>query len=215
MRVRKGLVGSAVAAGALLLAGSVAWACISAIATPQADVTPNRTPTLGTVDLSGSGWAAGQAVNIGYAHLTTDPVKALGVATADGSGSIHASVTAPDVAPDTYYMILTQDPATPDGTAFTKTVQFEVQAATGQVAAATAATPAPTGPASGQEWSGLRADGAKVQGLADLPAPRHSSSSPLLVVALALGAGLVLGGLALAEVRRRKVHAHAEINDRT
>jgi hypothetical protein len=167
------------------------------------DVVPNHAPVLQGVEVNGGGWVAGQAVDIGYATSSTADVKALGVATADDTGNVKTSVTVPDVAPGLYSMVMTQGSTK-------KSMPFEVQATAGQVA--TAAAPAPAGPASGQEWSGLRADGAKVQGLADLPATTHSSS-PLPVVALALGASLVLGGLALVEVRRRKVHAHAEVSD--
>ncbi len=201
MRVRKGLVGFFGAAGMLMVAASVAWACVSASGPIQGDVVPNKAPVLATAQVTGGSWQPSTPVEVGWAATPGANAEHLATAVTDPSGNLAVSVQVPQVAPGFYYVILTQG-------AVTQARPFEVSAP-GTSAVATQVATA-TDPATGQAWSGLRADGAQAQGLNSLPA-KHAGSSPWMAVGIAGGVTVLFGAVAVAELRRRRVSAHAEI----
>lgn len=204
MRVRRGVVAVAGAVGVMLALAASAWACVAASGPFMADAVPNRVPVLSATEVSGGGWAASTPANIGLATSPSGQVQPLAVATTSPSGELAASVTVPETQPGAYYLVVTQG-------SITRAMPFEVSAAPTSAPSAVAAPAAPAIAASGQDWGGLRADGARTPGLGDLPATTHNSSSPLPALAVMGGTSLALAGLALAEVRRRKVAAHAEV----
>jgi len=199
MQERHWLLGLTGAAGAVLLSASAGWACVSANGPSQGEVVPNKAPVFAAARVSGAGWSASSPVEIGWASSPSSEVTHAATAVADPSGNLTATVQVPQAEPGYYYVVATQG-------ATIKAMPFEV---TGPRTAPANATAAPaTDPRTSQPWNGLKADDPNARGLNDLPAT-HNTSSATPTLAIAGGVTVLFAGLALAEVRRRRVAAHA------
>lgn len=198
MRTGRGLIGSAVVAGLVALAGSVAWACTAASGPFVAQPTPDKVAVQQATTVTGGGWAANSPIEIGWSKSSTKDFHSLAVATTDGSGAVSATMQVPDLPPGDYYVQAKQGDVIQGG------ATFEILNPQGTSSAAAAQAQA----LSGQQWSDVRATGGHAPGLADLPRSAHSSSTSLLpFLAVGGGATVLAAGLAAAEVRRRRVHA--------
>ena len=169
---------------------STAWACQSAVGAFVADPLPSRSPVGAPVAVKGGGWVPVSQVQVGWQMVAAGEVQPLTTAATDQAGAFSVSALVPEAPAGVNYLSVTQGSTT-------RLMPFEVEAA--------GASPVAASPAAGKVPQGTNGADADATGLGDIPASSSTSSSSLLFGGAAAAGAVALGGLATAEVRRRRV----------
>lgn len=181
---------------AVALIASAAWACTGSA--PATSISPKAAEPGAQVTVSGTNYAAAPV------EVRWNGVPGPVLATAQGPHFSQAVTLPADAAPGMFYLTVVQRDAAGSVT-YKVADTVEVTAP-----ASDAGTAAPsTASATGDLWSGFgTASGPSASGNAATPAPSSGSGNMALGMGLmAVGGVALLGGFALAEVRRRRAIA--------
>ena len=195
MRNRVKVSGAAAVLMVILGAAATAWACTSASGPYLMDPVVDRSAVGAPIQLSGRNWLPSSQVEVGWQTVAAGEVQPLATAPTDSSGAFTTRVVVPGSPSGIHYLAVTQG-------ATTKLMPFEL----GSPAAATPAA-APQATPSPQTWIGMADSDTAARGLGDVPAGDGSGFSVLPVVGVGVAGTLLLAGLSVAELRRRRVQA--------
>lgn len=175
---------------------SFAWACVYTTG-PAAVATPNRQPLGQPIVVTGTAWQPGTTLNVGLSPDGSRVIQPLASVTTDAAGAFSAEVQPTGVAPGVAYLTVSQGEVH-------KNVPVELGASSD--VAVPVAGPGAASASDDLSTGFATPTGTPAQGLADLDARSPAGAGPdWAALGLVAAIALTAGGLALHEVRRRRV----------